>query len=209
MASVHRRPNSKYWHAAYFGPDGNRILRSTKQANHQSALAVAMEFERASKLARRGDLTEAQAREVLKDIMKRADIGETLQGVSIKSHFDSWLESKRARKSKSTGERYGVAVADFLETLGKRASKPLTSLTVRSTWNLLFESSHRKKTFARYGDFGRENHRRRELNRRTSSGIGFRNQSRPKPWNCPKLKAWNRAHIHAASGSENARGHGR
>jgi integrase len=129
MASVHRRPDSKYWHAAYFGPDGRRILRSTKQENRQSALAVAMEFERASKLARRGELVEAQAREVLKDIMKRADMGETLQGVSIKSHFDSWLESKRARKSKSTGERYGVAVADFLETLGKRASKPLTSLT--------------------------------------------------------------------------------
>lgn len=130
MASVHKRPDSKYWHAAYFGPDGSRVLRSTKQTNHQSALAVAMEYERASKLARRGDLTEAQAREVLKDIMKRADIGETLQGVSIKSHFDIWLESKRARKSKSTGERYGVAVADFLETLGKRASKPITSLTV-------------------------------------------------------------------------------
>jgi integrase len=129
MASVHRRPDSQYWHAAYFGPDGRRILRSTKQENRQAALAVAMEYERAAKIARRGDLTEAQAREVLKDIMKRADMGETLQGVSIKSHFDSWLESKRQRKSKATGERYGVAVADFLATLGKRASKPLTSLT--------------------------------------------------------------------------------
>jgi len=88
-----------------------------------------MEYERAAKLARRGELVEAQAREVLKDIMKRADMGETLQTVSIKSHFDSWLENKRQRKSESTAERYGVAVADFLETLGNRASKPLTSLT--------------------------------------------------------------------------------
>jgi len=129
MASIHKRPDSQYWHAAYFGPDGRRILRSTKQSNRQSALAVALEFERASKLARRGELVEAQAREVLKDIMKRADMGETLQTVSIKSHFDTWLASKCGRKAKSTGERYGVAVADFLETLGKRASKPLTSLT--------------------------------------------------------------------------------
>jgi integrase len=129
MASVHQRPRSPYWHASYLGPDGRWILRSTKQEDRQSALALAMEFERAAKLARRGDLTEAQAREVLKDIMKRADMGETLQGVSIKTHFDSWLESKRQRKSEGTAERYGVAVADFLETLGKRASKPLTSLT--------------------------------------------------------------------------------
>ena len=129
MASVHQRPKSPYWHASYLGPDGRWILRSTKQGTRQAALAVAMEYERAAKLARRGDLTEAQAREVLKDIMKRADMGETLQGVTIKKHFQDWLESKRARKSKSTGERYGVAVDDFLETLGKRATKPLTSLT--------------------------------------------------------------------------------
>jgi integrase len=129
MASVHQRPKSPYWHASYLGPDGRWILRSTKQENRQSALAVAMEFERAAKLARRGDLTEAQAREVLKDIMKRADIGETLQSVSIKSHYEGWLESKRQRKSKATGERYGVAVGAFLKTLGNRASKPLASLT--------------------------------------------------------------------------------
>ena len=96
-----------------------------------------MEYERASKLARRGDLVEAQAREVLKDIMKRAAMGETLHGVSIKSHFDTWLDSKRGRKAKSTGERYGVAVADFLATLGKRASKPLTSLTAADVEHFL------------------------------------------------------------------------
>ena len=137
MASIHRRPDSQYWHAAYFGPDGRRILRSTKQQDRQSALAVAMEFERASKLARRGELVEAQAREVLKDIMKRANIGETIQSASIKSHFDGWLASKRARKSEATGERYGMAVNAFLKTLGKRASLPLTSLTARDVERFL------------------------------------------------------------------------
>ena len=82
MARIHQRPRSPYWHASYLGPDGRWILRGTKQEDHQGALAVGMEYERAGKLARRGDLTEAQAREVLKDIMKRADIGETLQGVA-------------------------------------------------------------------------------------------------------------------------------
>jgi len=137
MASIHQRPRSPYWHASYLGPDGRWILRSTKQQDRQSALAVALEFERASKLARRGELVEAQAREVLKDIMKRADLGETLQSVSIKSHFDGWLASKRARKSEATGERYGMAVNAFLKTLGKRASLPLTSLTARDVENFL------------------------------------------------------------------------
>ena len=137
MASIHQRPRSPYWHASYLGPDGRWILRSTKQQDRQSALAVAMEFERASKLARRGELVEAQAREVLKDIMKRADMGETLQTVSIKSHFDTWLASKKDRKAEGTGERYGVAVEEFLKTLGNRANKPLTSLTAADVQRFL------------------------------------------------------------------------
>src|ERR1041384_6324719 len=54
MASVHQRPKSPYWHASYLGPDGRWILRSTKQEDRQSALAVAMGFEGACKLARPG-----------------------------------------------------------------------------------------------------------------------------------------------------------
>ena len=96
-----------------------------------------MEYERASKLARRGELVEAQAHDVLKDIMKRADIGETCKTVSIQSHFDTWLASKCGRKAKSTGERYGGAVAGFLDTLGARASKNLTSLTTADVQRFL------------------------------------------------------------------------
>jgi len=80
---------------------------------------------------------EAQAREVLRDIMKRADIGETIQSASIKSHFDGWLASKRARKAEATGERYGMAANAFLKTLGKRVSLPLTSLTARDVEKFL------------------------------------------------------------------------
>jgi integrase len=119
------------------GPDGRWILRSTKQEDRQAALAVALEYERAGKLARRGELVEAQAREVLKDIMKRADIGETIQNASIKSHMDGWLASKRARKSEATGERYSMAVNAFLKTLGRRSSLPLTSLTARDVESFL------------------------------------------------------------------------
>ena len=110
-----------------------------------------MEFERASKLARRGELVEAQAREVLKDIMKRADTGETLQSMSIKSHFDTWLAGKKTRQSNGTWKRYGVTVEDFLKTLGNRASQaPYEPYSGgRGT---LFESSDEPGTCARHGD---------------------------------------------------------
>lgn len=129
MASVHQRPDSIYWHAAFRGPDGRLVLRSTKQSDRTRALAVAMEFERAVKLAIRGDLVESQARDVLKDIMARADIGETLQTVSIKDWFASWLETKDAKKAASTAVRYRAVCDRFLASLAKKATKQLTALT--------------------------------------------------------------------------------
>lgn len=131
MASVHHRPASPYFHAAFVGPDGRPVLRSTKQTERAPALAVALEFERAAKLARRGELVEAQAREILADIMKRADIGETMSTVTIGEHFREWHTGKEARKSAGTAVRYGSVVDGFLSSLGSRASKPLAALTAR------------------------------------------------------------------------------
>ena len=131
MASVHHRPRSPYFFAAFRGPDGRLILRSTKQTDRNSALAVALEFERAAKLAMRGELVESQARDILADIMKRADTGETLRSVSIAAHFRAWLATKEARKSAGTAECYGGVVEGFLASLGKRAAKPLTALVAK------------------------------------------------------------------------------
>jgi len=139
MASVHRRPQSPYFHAAFRGPDGRLILRSTKQTDRNSALAVALEFERAAKLAMRGELVEAQAREVLKGIMARADVGETIQTTSATAHFREWLASKEARKAAKTAERYKSVVDRFLQSLGPRAAKPLTALTAREVDRFLNE----------------------------------------------------------------------
>lgn len=131
MASVHHRPRSPYFFAAFRGSDGRLVLRSTKQTDRAPALAVALEFERAAKLAKRGELVESQARDILADIMKRADTGETLRSVSIEAHFRAWLATKEARKSAGTAERYGGVVDGFLASLGKRASKPLTALVAK------------------------------------------------------------------------------
>ncbi len=131
MASVHRRPASPYYHAAFRGPDGRLVLRSTKQTGRSKALAIALEFERAAKLAKRGELVEAQAREVLRGIMARADVGETIHSPSIRQHFKNWLATKEARRAASTAVRYETVVDLFLASLGRRAEKPLTALVSR------------------------------------------------------------------------------
>jgi integrase len=131
MASIHRRPASKFWHAAFRGPDGRLILRSTKCTDRAKAQAAALEFERASKMAGAGILVEAQARKIVADIMERAGGGETLRAPSIEAHFQQWAEGKKARKTSGTAARYGMVANRFLDSLGSRASRPLTALTSR------------------------------------------------------------------------------
>jgi integrase len=93
-------------------------------------MAVALEFERAAKMGRAGNLVEAQARKVMADIMARAGGEETLRAPSVSAFLKDWLAGKVERKSKGTSTRYGVAVAEFLASLGNRTAKPLTSLTI-------------------------------------------------------------------------------
>ena len=144
MASIHRRPNSQFWHAAFRGPDGRLILRSTKCADRNKAQTAALEFERASKLAGAGNLVEAQARKIVADIMERAGGEESLRSPTIKAYFTEWATTKRARKSTSTGKRYGDTVEIFLTSMGGRADKPLTALTARDVDRFLNSLSGEK-----------------------------------------------------------------
>jgi integrase len=131
MASIHKRPDSPYWRAFWRTTDGTLIARSTKLTDRTKALTFALECERAEKMAGAGALTEAQAREIVSDIMRRAGTGETLRCPSVREHLRDWLASKEATKAEGTTTRYAKSVNEFLDYLRDRADKPLTSLTAR------------------------------------------------------------------------------
>ena len=131
MASVHRRPDTKYWHAAFRSTDGRLILRSTKCTERAKALAAAFEFERAVNLAKANNLVETQARKIIADIMERAGSEETLRAPTVADYLHQWLTSKQAHNAANTGVRYRIAVEKFLAVLGDRQNKPLTALTSR------------------------------------------------------------------------------
>lgn len=129
MASIHRRPRSPYYHAAFRGPDGRLILRSTKQTNRAKAEAVALEWERASRLAKGGLLLEDQARKVVASIMERAGSDETLRGVSVADFFGEWMTGKEGIRTARTVDRYRPIVEGFLASLGSKANRPLVAVT--------------------------------------------------------------------------------
>jgi integrase len=130
MASLFKHPNSPYWSACFRLPDGTRTKRSTKQTAHAKALAVALEFERAAQAARRTELTETQARKVVSDILERAG-EENLRAPAIAEFLRGWLSTKETTNAAGTADRYGKSVTEFIDSLGKHAERPLTSLTPR------------------------------------------------------------------------------
>lgn len=131
VASVHRRLGSKYFHAAWRDATGRLHLRSTKQTERAKALTVALEYERAEKLASSSNLTETQAREVLTDILKRTNSGEVLRNPPARQWLLEWLAAKESLKAESTGIRYRLVIEGFVKHLGLAAQRPLISVTAR------------------------------------------------------------------------------
>lgn len=130
MASIHRRPLSPYWHAAFLGSDGRRVLRSTKLTDKTKAMAMALELERASKLARSGTLVEEQARRILSDLMGRVGGGELKKPASIREYFAEWVKGQESVHRGKTASVYKTQANRFIMHLGQRAARPLSSLSV-------------------------------------------------------------------------------
>jgi integrase len=147
MASVFRRPRSRFWHAGWRDSDGKFQLRSTKQTDRSKALGIAVEWERVDRKSHRGEMAENQVRKVLNDIMEK--VGEPLIEVpTIGQWFLEWQQEKEASKSEGTAERYKYVVNAFLVYLKDRADKPLTVLTARDVQGYITERTKQKVSTA-------------------------------------------------------------
>src|SRR5688572_10986905 len=128
MASVFKRPKSKYWHAGWRSATGQFRLRSTKQTDRSKALTTALEWERVDKKLGRGEIVEGQVRQVINDILSK--VGEPVIEVpSIQKWLMDWVADTEATKSEGTAQRYRGVIEGFLRSIGDRATKPLTALT--------------------------------------------------------------------------------
>jgi integrase len=136
VASLHRDPKgrSPFFYAAFGLPNGKRAFRSTKQTTYKQAMRVALEWEKASELAGRGELTESASRKVL-DLIRESVGDGALRTMTVREFFKNWLDGKKLSKKESTGERYEKPVTEFLGGLGARADKSLAHLTPQDIQN--------------------------------------------------------------------------
>jgi integrase len=130
MASLHKdsQARSPYWYAAFYAPDGRRLFRSTKETNRTAALKIALAWEEASRKARRKELTAAQARKVLAELVA-ASSGEELEFHSVESWLTDWLANKEGTTAPRTLERYRQIVRDFLSHLGLKANASIAAVS--------------------------------------------------------------------------------
>lgn len=127
MASLHTRPRSPFYYAAFTGPDGRRKLVSTGKIKKDEAWEVALKLQSAAKAARQGTFTETQARKILNECLQ-ISTGETLTVYKCDEWFSEWLKNKGGSTSPSTLVRYRGEGQSFLDSLGKRAKLTLAAI---------------------------------------------------------------------------------
>ena len=130
MPSLHRRPESPFWVAAYTDAKGRRLKKSTKTSNRALAMKIAVEWENAAVAGRAGRLVESQCRRVLSEIHEQAT-GEPLNFFTCGQWLDEWVEGKTGATSERTLLKYRQICRDFIDHLGERAKAPINAISQR------------------------------------------------------------------------------
>lgn len=150
MATVYKPTGAngkptKYWQACYYGPgpDGRRVLvrKTTKRRQRTDALQLAVEWERAGRVAHEGRLSQQKSREILAELMEITG-AERLEEFTVEGWFNAWLDLKTANAAEKTMVRYRSVIKVFLKQLGAGKTKPLEHLATADL--LAFQKAHRK-----------------------------------------------------------------
>lgn len=120
MASLRKKPNSRYWIACFTDGDGIQRQRSTQTSDRTTAQSMAQKFEASYAMK----LTEAQARKVVSDIYEGLH-GEQLYHATTKKFLNDWLAGKQVEMSTGSYKRYKNAVDKLLAFLGERAERDI------------------------------------------------------------------------------------
>jgi len=159
MPSIHTRPNSPYFAAAFVDATGRRRLVSTKTADRSAALAEAerlqreadtlagrktppaavpladvpeiMErFVRLTQRARAGSLTAEDAQAMVNAVLV-ASGQDPLRRETPREFFASYLANKTVTRATATAKRYSAMSARFLAAIGPKADQRLHNITAR------------------------------------------------------------------------------
>ena len=124
MASLWKRPNSRFWSACFTDRNGKQRKRSTGTTDRKAALRLAEQFEEAARKRR----TARQVREVIGDLHRELT-GEELPTVTVRGFVEGWFERKRHETSPATMAFYRGTAGKFLDYLGEGVEMDIAEVT--------------------------------------------------------------------------------
>jgi integrase len=124
MASILRRPRSKYWHAFFRDSAGRAFCRSTKLTTRREAQKVADLWEITAQKKKSAQHIRAVFTNLFQEVY-----GESMPVASLKKFAGTWLEQKKPETSAATFLAYKKTTETFLGALPEKAEKDLSEVT--------------------------------------------------------------------------------
>jgi integrase len=128
MAYVRKQQRSKFWTAVYRNEKNVWTHKTTKKTAKTTALALALEWERAAQLGRERILTESLSREIIGGILERTT-GEQLRQATLREFCDEWLRGKTNARQEGTATRYAASIERFRDFMGNKSDLPIAAVT--------------------------------------------------------------------------------
>lgn len=127
MASIFRKPKSPYFFAAYRGPRGERVQKTTKETTRSAAMEKARSWEKLAAQGLNRTISEANTRRVVAEIFE-ASTGTKLQFFTLKGWLEEWLKGKKGSVAEKSAEKYKQVTDAFIAHLGERAGLSIAAI---------------------------------------------------------------------------------
>jgi integrase len=124
MASIHKRPGSRYWHAFFRDSEGILKDRSTRLKDRKQAQKVADLFEMTAQ--RQKNALHVRASFAL---LFQESYQETMAIATVREFGKTWLAMKGGETSPGTMESYRKTIQTFVAFLGPKADRDLAEVT--------------------------------------------------------------------------------
>jgi integrase len=123
MASITRKPRSKFWFACFRDLQGGQHRKSTGQTDRKKALEVAKHYE----LVAQRKIKPQKVRETLSQLYSEI-YGQTVPTATLREYVEDWLKIKEPETAPATLAGYRKSTTKFLAYLGTAADRDISEI---------------------------------------------------------------------------------
>jgi integrase len=124
MASLVRKPRSKFWFACFRDANGRQRRKSTRTSDRKKAIKIAEQYEQVGQRK----MPARAVRETLAELYREI-YNESVPTATIRTFVENWLKTKQPEISPATLAFYRKSTSKLLEFLGSAADLDLASVT--------------------------------------------------------------------------------